>query len=691
MLALLRLVSLRHLVRAPLRSLLTLTGVAVGVATLVGVLAINRSVSAAFRSTVETVAGGADLVVSLGGAGFDQAVLEQVRQVEGVEHAAAALTAVLPVPGAPGQSLMILATDLLDGTYFRREGGIDPKVSAMGDDLEFLNSTDRLLVTERFAREHRLKVGDAFVLTTPVGAQTFYVHALLKETGALKAFGGWVAVMDLAAAQVALGRGEHVDRIDVAVKDKAQAGEVAARLRAALGGGFEVEAPSRRGASVEKMVLSFQMGLNLGSGVALLVGIFLVYNTIAIGVVQRRRELGTLRALGATRRGVSLLFTLEAVVFGVAGSAVGVPLGIGLGKVALSFVSRSISELYVQVNARDLELGALEVLLGVGLGLVGSAFAAFRPASAAARVEPVEALRRDAMAAVSRDGRERMPFFAALGLFAFSALATQLPPPIENFPLGGYLAVFGMLLGSTLLAPWLIRRLGPVFARLGGWVAGVSGRLAADNFSRVPGRSAVPVAALALGVAMTLSIAGFVGSFQRASDTWIRQSIPADLFFTSSARFGGVQNVALKPDPPKSWPRFRACARSTWCGSSRTMPSAFACSSSRFARRSTSAGACRCCSTGSLRTPPSARKGGSASPTTWPGAATCVWATASRCRRRRAAARTGCRRFFAITPRTRERSSWTGIRSSSTSPTTASTPSSCTWKTRAASTRFDAR
>lgn len=290
------------------------------------------------------------------------------------------------------------------------------------------------------------------------------------------------------------------------------------------------------------MVLSFQLGLNVASGVALLVGVFLVYNTIAIGVIQRRREIGTLRAIGGTRLKLRTMFTLEALLFGVIGTALGIPFGVLVARGAIDLVADAVSSLYVQVNAADVNVGPAEIALGAALGLIGSAFAALRPSWKASQVQPVEALRRDVAAGADvtsvRWSAVIAGVLALLAIYPF----TLIPPPIENFPLGGYLAVFSVLMAATLLSPLILRWLQPVFARPGQWLFGISGRLAADNFARAPGRTAVPVSALAIGIAMTVCIAAFVGSFKVSAHKWIDQSVPADLFVTSSAKIGGIKN-----------------------------------------------------------------------------------------------------------------------------------------------------
>lgn len=542
--ALLRLVSLRHLFDSPLRTLITVAGVAIGVATLVGITAINRSVMSAFRSTIDTVAGKADLTVAAEASGMPEDTLEQVRQVQGVAHAAGGVTVIAPLANSP-ENLYVMGVDLLDDGFFRTYEGVDTDVGKLGDDLEFLNSTDRMLLSERFAAEHHLKTGDTLDLLTPEGSKPFVVHGLLKETGPLKAFGGAVGVMFYGSLQEAFSRGRTLTRIDVAATSPREVEALKQRLRAILGPTVEVDSPDRRGQSVETMVRSFQLGLNLGSGVALLVGVFLVYNTVSIGVVQRRREIGTLRALGTTRTKIRSLFTLEAVLLGLFGTLLGLPLGLLVARGAIAGVSDSISAIYVRVNVRDIQLGLTELTLGLGLGIAGSVFAALRPAWVASSVHPIEALRRDVAAGAGAVRLHSWPTYAGVALFALAWPATWIPPPVENFSLGGYLSIFLMLMGMTLLSPLVLRALNRPLRAPGEFFLGIAGRLAADNFARAPVRTAVPVSALSIGVAMAICIAGFVGSFEASADRWIDQAIPADLFVTSAAKLSGTQNQPM--------------------------------------------------------------------------------------------------------------------------------------------------
>ena len=544
---LLRLVSLRHVAGARLRTTLTVAGIAIGVSVLVAVSGVNGSILRAFRDMLDAVSGKAVLTVAAGPSGFPEEVLDRVRAVPGVHKAAPSLGVTVPVVGHPSERIFVMGVDLADDGYFREYKTLDGDADAdVGDPLDFLNGTDRVLLSERVAKRLGVKKGDTFKVRGPNGELALEVRALLRETGPARAFGGSFAVMDVFAAQIAFGKERKFDRIDVAVPEGAEVGPVREALAAALGSGFEVDRPDRRGSNVEKMLRSFQLGLSLGSMVALVVGIFLVYNTVSIGVVQRRREIGTLRALGLTAGEAKRLFVLEGLVYGVAGTALGVPLGQLLARASLGFVADTISTLYIQVNPGEGGATATEAALAALGGIASATFAAWRPASAAAEVAPVEALRRD-LAIGAGGGAQRWPTIVGVLLVAIAYPLSTLSSPIENVAFFGYAGLLAVFSGAALVSPKVVELSHGILRRIFGGLFGVPGRYAADNFARSPGRSAVPVAALTVGVAMSVCVAGFVGSFRGAAEAWIDQTVPADLFITGSSKLAGVKNVPLDP------------------------------------------------------------------------------------------------------------------------------------------------
>jgi putative ABC transport system permease protein len=546
---LVRLVSARRLVGAPLRTLITISGIALGVASVVAMTLVNDGVLASLRRGVEAIAGRADLEVSAGSVGLAEDTVERVAAVAGVAHAAPLLEATVTVTGprqAAGEALLVIGLDTLGDSHFADdplEGGARVDVD---DPVAFLNAPDSLLLSRSMATRLGLRIGDGVEVATAQGAKTLEIRGLLPEKGLTAAFGGDVGVMDIFAMQIAFGRVGRFDRVQVALEKGTRTEQARKGIARALGGGVDVESPRTRAGRQEKMLAGLQAGTMIAGAVALLVGMFLIYNTVSIAVVDRRREIGTLRALGASRGTVLGLFAGEAVVLGAVGGLAGVALGIVLSEGLLERASESVSALYLRVSARDVPRPAAIWPIGVVLGAVAAFFAGLFPARAAARVDPVETLRRGALGGAAPTRLRLQLAVAGVATLLASAAVARLPA-IGGLPTGGYAAALLVLLGAALLVPAALRVLEAPMRLVGGLLFGTPGRLAADNLARAPLRTSVTVAALMTSVAMTVNVACFVESFRESIEGWITTAVPADLFVNSSDSFIGVRNTPMAP------------------------------------------------------------------------------------------------------------------------------------------------
>ena len=173
--------------------------------------------------------------------------------------------------------------------------------------LDFIAAPDSIALTETFADRLDLSLGSNLTVVTSQGKQTYKVRALLKEEGTAKVFGGNFALMDLPVAQRAFGKQGKLDIVDLTVEPGANVETVQQRLRQRLQGLAEVERPRKRGEQIESLLTSFRVGLFFVSLIALFVGFFLIYNTVSVSVVQRKREIGTLRCIGMRRGRVAAL------------------------------------------------------------------------------------------------------------------------------------------------------------------------------------------------------------------------------------------------------------------------------------------------------------------------------------------------------------------------------------------------
>lgn len=542
----------------PLRTLLTLAGTALGVAVLVAVVLVNRTITRSVSAAIDDISGKADLQVSGGPQGLEERLLETLRAVPGVYKATPIVQEIARIDPGPGpgpgqgqggpgplaalrgQQLTILGIHMLgDDDHFRsyKSTEID---EIKRDPLVFLNSSTNLILSEEFARRHGLKVMDRIPLLTPSGRQEFTIWGLIRDERMARAMGGALAVMYYQAAQVAFQRGTQVDRFDVAVAQGQSPEQVRGAIAAALGPGATIEHPDRRGERVNNLLGSFRQALVIASALALLVGMFLIYNTISIGVAQRQAEIGTLRALGMTRGQVRALFTLEGTLLGLLGSALGIVLGLWLSRAMLIFMTRAVSEVYLLVHAEDVQLDRPLLLLSFLVGTLGATFSALWPAREATRVQPVQALRgtslTSALVGEGRGSRMRVLAVVAAGILAAAWPVSRLQP-IGGQPIPGYAALGLVLLAALLLTPATLallasRLAGPLRAL---W--GIEGQLACGNLRRDRGRAAITVGALLVSVSTVTALAVLLASFERSTLKWIDQTMPADLFITSASPF----------------------------------------------------------------------------------------------------------------------------------------------------------
>ncbi len=167
--------------------------------------------------------------------------------------------------------------------------------------LLFLAKPDSILLTREMAKREGIAIDQKIQVQTVQGIKTFTVRGLLEPDGPAKALGGDIAIMDIYAAQLAFGKDRRIDRIDVSIIRGETLDSVKGRIQSSLPQGYNIDTPAGRTRQIENFMGRFRKSMNLISFMALFVGMYLIYNTVSISVVQRRKEIGILRALGATR------------------------------------------------------------------------------------------------------------------------------------------------------------------------------------------------------------------------------------------------------------------------------------------------------------------------------------------------------------------------------------------------------
>ena len=527
---LLGLISWPYFRKHVLRTALTTGGIVLGVAVFVGMHTANSSVLFAFSRTVDRIAGKTELEVTAGEAGFNEGVLEKVQAAPTVRVAVPVIEAVVDTNLNGQGSLLVLGIDMT-GDRTLRDYDLESGDEALVDDpLVFLAQPDSIMLSKELAGRNHITVGGRLTLGTAEGEQSFTVRGVMKSSGLASAFGGNLAIMDIYAAQKMFGRGRTFDRIDLAVRPGRTLKDCEQELSAMLGPGFQVEPPSGRGRQFEDMLAAYSMMVGISSLFALFIGMFIIYNSFAIAVTERRAEIGILRALGATGGQIRWLFLGESAVTGVVGSLGGLAFGILIARAIAASIATLIGDSYgVAQHAGELSASPALLVLALGIGITTSIVAAAIPARNAARVDPVQALQKGKYQVLSA-GESRLRTILALVLGAVSIVCLSIGRSRPVFYTGYVLAIVVALLVSPLLSLAMAKAIRPVLK----WLRPVEGALAADSLIQSPRRTSASVAALMLSLALVVAFAGMARASYDSIIDWMNTTLNPDLFIMPS-------------------------------------------------------------------------------------------------------------------------------------------------------------
>lgn len=546
---------LRKLLQERFRSCVTALGIALGIAVIIAIQLTNASSLRGFAAAVETVSGKTSLEIIGAGLGLDEMSLNRLGWLREYGQVSPIIEGDAQARiGDKYESLKILGVDILRDRSFREYRLLEfqnaQNQPAPTEFLAMLSDPQSIIITEKLAVRYQLKPGSQIQLTIDDKLQPFTIRGLLRNEGPARALDGGFALMDIAAAQLAFNRLGRLDRIDVKLRDGVSVDEaekqIAARLVQNKIEGLSVQRPARRGQQVEKMLAAFHFNLTALSYIALLVGLFLIYNTVSISVITRREEIGTLRALGTSRQRILFLFLAEAAVFAAIGCVLGMLLGRLLADGAVKLTATTVNSLYIATAAVVPPVTWRHFVLAFGIGVPLSLLAAAMPAIEASRVTPTEAM-RGADRLESRFRLRPVYFIAPLALFALAWWFAQFRP-VRGLPLFGYASALSIVFGASFMVPAVLYYLTRILRKPLSHFFKIEGKLAASNIAGAIPRLTISVAALAISLAMMTSIAVMVGSFRETVIYWVEQTLKADLYLRPAARSNVATEAIISPE-----------------------------------------------------------------------------------------------------------------------------------------------
>jgi len=517
----------RGLAARRLRTLLTVLGIALGVAVLLASLATNAGIDRSIDRPVAQLVGRADLrVAAFQERGLSVATIDAIRATEGVEVAVPALERRIylrrdaDVVGPLPPPVTVL--------------GIDPQLDALVHDVVIVAGSPLLradeasaVISERLALADGLSLGSELTVDGAGASERFRVVGIAAGDGPLVGSSGRTVILPIAATARLFAVEGGVDRVDLRVAEGTTVDAVEAALvdRLTLEP-YVLSSPLELGASLRASTADFQATTALIAAVALFVGAFLIFNTLSMTVSERVREIGLLRAAGATRRQITGFILVGAVVLGTLGSLLGLVVGTGLAALMAGYVGAIGS---VPIGSLEVEPSALAIAAAVGL--VVTVAAAFEPAWRAGRIPPIEALRLRAQAGAGQRAQLRW----LVAVFASVAILGLLIWPRGAAGTGALraLAVYGVLLIATLLSPFMLRPLSRVAGAPFSAVARLEERLARGSLVRDRSRAALTVGALTIGLAMIVAVGGVAQHARREAGGWLAGVVPGEVVLTS--------------------------------------------------------------------------------------------------------------------------------------------------------------
>ncbi len=563
--------SLRSLLRHPLQFAIMVFGIALGVAVMVSIDLANASAGRAFDLSTSAVAGRATHMIVAGDQGVDESLyvhLQTDPQWRETLESAPLVMAYAISPQLGKVPFTLLGIDPLAEAPFR-----DYLSTGQGTDLQtvvsLLTVPGSILLSAPTAERYGLQpclpaeLEDACRLTLFINGETRHVYL----TGLLEPSDDFsrraldtLILTDISTAQSLTGMEGKLTQIDLILPENFDEGA----LSAALPAGTLLVTSERRNSQVTEMTAAFQIDLTALSLLALIVGIFLIYNTMTFSVVQRRALFGTLRSIGYTRTQIFGMVLGEAAIIGLLGSGLGLGLGVLLGQGAVRMVTRTVNDLFFVVSVRGIQIPASSLLKGGLAGFLACVLAAIPPAWEAASVTPRQALSR---ASLESKAKSAVKVAAGLGVFITLLGALILAISTRNLVVS-FAGTFAVIIGLAMLTPLVTVSLMRLLTEPLGKGFGLLGRLAPRNVIRSQSRTAVAVAALMIAVSVTIGVQVMIASFRTTVTIWLQETMRGDVYISTQDLSAPLTDMPLDPQAIAIAREQPECSPASRCASS---------------------------------------------------------------------------------------------------------------------------
>lgn len=532
--------SLTYLKQHPIQVFLSILGISLGVAVIISIDLSNQSAKRAFSLSTNAITDQTTHFIMAGPNGLPQEILRQVTtdlsiqnaspiiESNGIAFIQESLEKQNPIP------IVILGIDPFSEIAFRPHWSQSSRADISG----LISSPNTIFTTQSSADRLNLSIGDVADIEINGMKHSLTLIGILDTTNTVtdKAL-STVIFTDISTAQEITNRSNTISRIDLIISDSE-----ATNIQELLPDGIYITSSESRNLSATQITRAFDVNLSALGLLALVVGAFIIYNTITFSVVRRRKLIGMMRAIGVSRAQIFALIIIEGILTGIAGAITGIFLGILLGKLILNIVVQTINDLYFSVTVNELSVDPATILQATVLGILVATVSAAIPAIEATRVPPGVTITRSSLEMTTS---KYIPYASATGILALLASTIILITPSTSLILG-FTGLFLLVLGGALLIPIMTVIALTIIASPLRYSFGIIGSIATRSILNSLSRTSIAIATLTIAISLTVGIGLMIQSFRSTVDVWLDTALGNGIYISSPSVSLDLEQSAIE-------------------------------------------------------------------------------------------------------------------------------------------------
>ncbi len=538
--------SLRYLLMHKFRTLLTFIGVALGISLFLSIFLLNDATFRSIDSNIESMTGKAHLTITSDGMGFEESVLEKVKTNPLVRSAIPLIMNYAYLGPTDADPILFLGIDMLKDSSVREYNTTGAEI--IPDPLAFLNQADSIIATKTWAQRQGLDMEGSIDLLTKEGKKTFTIRGLIDEIGPAKAMKGNLIIMDIDGARYNFGRDGLYDRIDLILNDPNSIPRARQELKSLLGERFKVQDREEQSESMQQIVKSVKDVSGMLGIISFLVGFLIIVNTVNTALSQRRKDIGSLRAFGASQSQIVVLVAGEFLFLALLSSLFGAWLGHKIAIGSTDQMARGLNaSLMTNISNMQIVFESRHLIAALTLGVLSTVCALIYPLTRALKIHPMEALKPVAMDFGLSKKPRGIVWAMVLGLlfYLFTIIGGELSGAYVGLQTTEVQSIF-LFTGISciiLMAPYLVLLLVSFLELLPlPFIVNFS----LGNLLKNPGRTASTSIHLSLGFSLVILVSFINNSFRSSILTWVERIMgPASVVNITS--WGSISGLQVRP------------------------------------------------------------------------------------------------------------------------------------------------